>query len=330
MMKNDCMSRLVGRLVLTMLLPAVFIAPALGAEALRIAVSKTPLSLPFYVAENQGYISAEKLAIEFHEVIGGHRAFQQVAEGSADLATSSDTVVMFNSFLRRDFAIIATFVTSDDDTKIVVRPDAGISRPSQLAGKRIARVPGTSAHYALDATLIANGIDPKDTLSVNIQPEAMADALRRGKVDAVATWEPFPFQILNTLQGSTLLSKSAAYVTTFNLVAHRNLIAKRDDDLVRLLRALNRAQRFIALQPAQAQAILRERLGLEQAFIDWIWPRYNYRLSLEQGLIKTLESEARWARREGQVKSESLPNYLDFIHSAPLRSIQASAVSIVE
>ena len=94
--------------------------------------------------------------------------------------------------------------------------------------------------------------------------------------------------------------------------------------------ALARAERFIASEPQKAQAILRTRLLLDQAYIDWLWPRYRYQLTLDQALLTTLESEARWARQENHVVASQSPNYLSFIHSAPLRRVQASAVSIAE
>jgi NitT/TauT family transport system substrate-binding protein len=73
---------------------------------------------------------------------------------------------------------------------------------------------------------------------------------------------------------------------------------------------------------------MQSRLGLEQSFIDWIWPRYNYRLALDQSLLATLESEARWARTQGHVKADRSPNYLEFIYADPLRKALPGAVSI--
>lgn len=295
-------------------------------EPLRLSVSRTPLSLPFYVAESQGYFSAEGLTLKISEVIGGHRSLQQVLDGTADLATCSEAVVMFNSFQRRDYAVIATFVTSDDDVKVVTRGGAEIARPEQLAGKRVGTVIGASSHYYLDTLLILSGVDPKAVQVRNLQPEAMAEALRQGDVDAVAIWEPFAFNALGSVPGARVLPKSGSYVETFNLVAHRKLTGARDDELARLLRALDRAARFINAEPAKAQAILRERLHVEQAFIDWIWPRFNYQLTLGQALLTTLEGEARWARRESYVKADKSPNYLDFIYSPPLRKVLPAAV----
>jgi hypothetical protein len=91
---------------------------------------------------------------------------------------------------------------------------------------------------------------------------------------------------------------------------------------------VERTLQSIREQPAKAQALLADRLGADQAFIDVIWPSLQYRLRLEPSLIKTLESEARWALREGYVRNDGMPNYLGFIHAGPLRSTLPTAVSM--
>lgn len=298
------------------------------AAGLTIAVSRSPLSLPLYVAESQGYFAAEGVQVRFNEVVGGHRSFQQMLEGEADLATSSDTVIMSNSFKRKDFAIVASFVTGHRDINLVVGKNAAIERPQQMAGKRVGTVLGAASHYYLDTWLVFHGVDPKAIHLVNLQPEAMAAALTQGQVDAVSIWEPFGFRIVKTIPGAKLLPNPDTYVLSFNLIASRKLLGQRDDDLVKLLRALLRAEQFIQAEPARAQAILLTRLNLEQDFIDWIWPHYKYRLALEQSLITTLESEARWARQEGYVTAERSPNYLEFVHTAPLRKARPDRLGI--
>lgn len=309
---------------------ATGVSNAFSAEPLRVSVSQSPLSLPFFVAESQGYFTAEGVKVKISEVIGGHRTFQNLMDGIADLATSSEAVVMFNSFEYKDFAILATFVSSDDDVKIVVRPDNKIMQPQQLAGKRIGTVVGSASHYFLETYLVSNGVNPKSVQERNLQPEAMAEALRKGEVDAVAIWEPFPYKVLTTVPGSRVLPKSGGYRLTFNLIIHKKLISTHDGELVKLLRALNRAEQFISAQPAKAQAILRDKLKLDQQFIDWIWPRYNYRLTLDQALLMTMEGEARWARQRGFAKGERSPNYLDVVYSGPLGRVNPRAVSIVK
>lgn len=268
------------------------------------------------------------MTVKLKEINGGHRTLQALLDGEADLATSSDAVIMFNSFRRNDFAVIATFVSSRDDVKIIVGKESGIVKPSQMTGKRVATVVGSASNYFLDTWMLLHDVDPKSVKIINLQPEAMESALSKGEVDAVAIWEPFPFKLANAGLGAKVLPNPGTYVLTFNLVVHKKLIGMRDDELVKLLRALARAQRFIRDEPAKAQAILRSKLKLDQAFIDWIWPRNNYALSLDQSLLSTLESEARWARQEGHVAENRKINYLDFIYVEPLLKVSPKAVGI--
>jgi NitT/TauT family transport system substrate-binding protein len=261
-------------------------------------------------------------------VIGGNRAMQQVLDGVTDLATVSETVVMFHSFKRNDFAVIASFATTTGDVDLITGKALGNARPEQLAGKRIGTVIGSASHYYGDSWLIFHGVDPRSTRPVSLQPETMASALANGEVDAVAIWNPFSFEILKTVPGARQLPNPGTYRLSFNLIAARKLLGPRDDELASVLRAVLRAEQFIQADPAKAQTILRERLTLNQEFIDWIWPKYQYRVTLDQPLIVALESAARWARSEGHVAADRSSNYLGFIYAQPMRKAQPDRVRI--
>ncbi|MCV2368841.1 ABC transporter substrate-binding protein [Roseateles oligotrophus] len=331
---NNYARSLSGLALSLALLLSLGMTPAGAAEPLRLAVSMTPLSLPIFVAEQQGYFAEAGLRLRLQEVVGGHRAMQLLLEGQADLATASEAVLMFNSFKSPQFALLASFVSSGNDIKLVLRPNTGIKQVKDLFGKRIGTVLSTASHYMLDTTLLASGVDPKSVQIIHLQPEAMADLLKSGEVDAVAIWEPLPFKLLQSVPGSQILPTPGSYRLSFNLIAAKALAGQRDEELQKLLVALERAERFIALKPEQAQALLRERLKLDQAFVDWIWPSYHYRLSLDQWLLSSLEAEARWARQGGHIKGlekgDASPNYLDLIFAKPLRKAATAAVNLID
>lgn len=303
---------------------------SLGGEPLVVAVSRSPLSLPLYVAQSEGYFDREGLSVRFDEVVGGHRSMQEMLEGRAHMATSSEAVVMFNSFKRQDFALVASFVTSKEDLKLLVRRDSGITSVKQLAQKKVGTVIGSASHYYLDTLLAVGGLDPRNVQVLGLQPEAMGAALNSREVAAVAVWQPFPYRIEREVPGSMPLADGGIYTLSFNLLVARGFLQQRDRDVVRFLRALDRAERLIMTEPARAQAVLKNKLQLEQAYIDWQWPRYRYRLSLDQALLTTLESEARWALAEGHISAGRAPNFLDIIDTKPLQRVVPAAVGISE
>ena len=305
-------------------------ASASNAQTLVIALAKTPLSLPFYVAQSESFFEAEGLAVTVRDVIGGHRSMQQLLEGQADVATSSEAVVMFNSFRRDDFSVLASFARSKEDVKVITLQDSQIRTPAQLSHKRVGTIIGSASNYYLDTLALLHGVDPKSIQLFDLQPEAMAAALKNRQVDAISVWQPHAYDTQTQLQNAQVLPDGGFYTLNFNLVVMRKNAPRQSADLLRMLKALMRAQNLIASDPVKAKRILRDRLQIEPAYIEWIWPRYRYQLALEQSLLTTLESQARWARLEGLVPRRATPNYLEFLYSAPLRSVQPTAVSITE
>jgi NitT/TauT family transport system substrate-binding protein len=299
------------------------------AAPLTVAVALNPMALPLLVAQHEGLFAAEGLDVKVVECVSGARCMTAMLDGDADVATVADTPIVFRSFERNDFCVIGTFASTSNDSKLIVRKDSGIERPSQLAGRRVGVTAGTSGQFFLDSMLMLHGVDPRQLQVVNVPPEDMPQALVTGRVEALSVWEPFAWRTVKALKGRVqVLHATGIYTVTFNLVAHRRLAGPRDADLGALLRAVERAERFIQQQPQRAQRIMMDRLSGDQAFVDWVWPGLQFRLGLDQSLIKTLESEARWAMREGRVSGKQIPNYLGFVHAAPLKAVLPEASNI--
>lgn len=305
--------------------------PGVGAP-LTVAVALNPMSLPLFVAQREGFFAAEGLEVRVTDCVSGARCLAQMLDGAADLATAADTPIVLRSFGRSDdFVVIATFASTPEDTKMLVRRSAGVRQPAQLAGRRVGVAFGTSGQYFLDAYLMLHGVDPQRVEAVDLAPQEMSQALASGRVDALAAWEPHAWRTVQAQPGEVLhLPGTGVYHVTFNLVAARRLAGARDAELAALLRAVERAERLIREQPLVAQRILRERLGGDQRFIDWVWPGLRFRLGLEQSLLTTLESQARWALRRGHVAGRGVPNYLRLLHSAPLKAALPGSVGLVE
>jgi NitT/TauT family transport system substrate-binding protein len=303
-------------------------AHAVRASELAIAVTPSASSLPIDVAFAQGYFATEGVGVRAVECSTGPRCMQQLFDGAADFAAVSELPVVFNSFHRSDYTIVATLVTSTRNINLIGRKSAGITGPQQLVGKRIGVIVGSSSHYFLDAYLLFHGIDPKQVKVVGLQSEAMPTAIQRGQVDALAGYSRHTGPVAKALGADAVaLENPRIYTDSYNLIVGRQTLAEREDDIVKVLRALDRAERFIAEQPQRAKEIMSARAKLDPAYVDSIFPGFKYRLSLEQSLVSTMEGEARWAMREGHVAADRrAPNYLDYVEAGPLRKAAPHAL----
>lgn len=298
----------------------------------RIAVSKSPLSLPFFVAKEKNLFAKYKVEPVVVECLGGDRCMKELVEGRVDLATSTELPFMFAVFDGAPISLITTFVTNKDDMRFIVRKSVlqqgGVK---SLAGKRVGYVNRASSHYYRDLFLLYQGIDPQAIIPVPMGGEALAKALANGEVDAISVWEPWG-RVALKLGGEDVVEVDTPrlYSQSFNLTVRNDYRLSQARRASAVLAALNEAIQFIKKNPGEAKRILVRDAGVSPDVVDMMWPTYRFELSLQQSLLTTLQGQARWARREGHVnKALGEPEFLNFIDASLLRKLSAKAVDYV-
>lgn len=305
-------------------------APQASAASIAVGVSASPMSVPFYLAERRGYFRDEGLDVVLVECATGSACLSQLLESKVGLATVSDLPIMLRSFGSTPFKVLASFASSQD-VKLIVRAKSGIRTSKDLKGRQVAVARGTAGQYVLELSLLAAGVEPRDVGIVALDTKRLDLAVANPQIDAFALFQPGAYQLLKLMgTDAVLLPIPRLYTLTFNLVAPGRASAVPNEDHTRVLRALARAVDDIKSDPNAAKALLRERLKTEEAEIALLWPDYRFALGLNQSLIATLESTARWAIQEQLVKGTVVPNYLDFIDVGPLTRVRPSAVTVVK
>lgn len=319
-----------GRRLRVALTVAVLGATSAGQAApLTLAIADTPLFAPALIAEAQGYYRGEGLDIKILHCINGKRCLQHLTDGEAQVATVADTPIVMAAHAGAHFDIVSTIGTSREN-RLIARADRGIRTAADLKGKRIGFVKGTTGHYFTNAFLVFHNIDPGAVVLVPLEAGEMIAQLAEGNIDAAGLYQPHAHYAAAKLgKNAQVLPSPRFYTVTANLVSVSAAAGVNDEALMKILRALKRACEFIDEQPTQAKVILAARLQVDAALIDASWGDYDYRLRLDQSLITGLEAESRWALRESLVPKGPVPDYLDRIRLAPLRSVDQRAVSIV-
>lgn len=300
-------------------------------EHLRIGCPREPLNALVTIAVDRGFFQDEGLRVTVaDDYSSGKRALESMLRKEVEITAAAQTPIVFESFQRDDFAVLATIGSSDNEPRILARKDRGIQRPGDLRGKRVGTQRGSAVHFFLHVFLLRHGLAEKDAQLSFRTPEELPQALARGEIDAFCMREPFVSEAAKLLGKSTVVfAEPGLYLKTFNLVAMKGQLDARRGAFERLLRALIRAESFAHEHPAQAIQIVAGKLGLKEPDLRALWQELELRVSLGPGLLQGLEDEARWAVASGLTRQRETPNYLRFLAPDALEAVRPSAVTVV-
>ena len=299
-------------------------------ERLTLGVETSFLPAAVWVAADQGYFEQEGLLLSIKDFDSGKASFEAMLNHEGvDISTVAPTPIMFQSFKRDDFAIVATFAHSYRDLKVISHRNSGVAAVADLRGKKIGTPFGTTGQFFTDTFLTYNDIPSTEVELVDIPPSELGEALERREVDAIVIWEPYAYNAHQRLaRNANILPSTNIYWETFNFMVMDGLIEEKPYAIHHFLRAIARATQFIGENKQRAQAIVAQRLGLDAEVVRALWDEFTFELALDQELVTTLEQEARWAIRNNLVDTAAIPNYLDYIHLDILKEVESGAVQI--
>ena len=275
-----------------------------GADTLRIYGNLSLLEMaPVLLAAEQIYPG--KTMVEHGSVMALWGKTSDLASlnsaGQADVATNSETQALRASVGNPDLRFI--FTVAECPYRIVARRSAGISRLADLRGKRVGTQLDSSAAYFLDRMLRTVGLTAADVVSVPFMAHTQApislvpEALRSGKLDAVALWEPQPQRAKAALGSDAIeFDDPAVYTEKFNLCTTQ---ANLDDAplrqrIVAFVRALIAAAQRLKVEPQAGWRLVAQAAALDIETVSSAWPRFNYPGTLATDLLDVFERQDAW------------------------------------
>ena len=226
--------------------------------------------------------------------------------------------------------MICNIEASNKNNAIVARRDAGIAAPTDLKGKRIGFTPGTTSDFFLDSLLTTLRLTRQGIHPVAMKPEEMQAAIQEKRVDAVCTWNYPLTQIKRKLgPNGVLFYDTEIYTETFNIAASPAMVEKTPETVRSFLRALIKAEGFVAEHPAEAQSIVAKATGTGEGLVREVWDAFNYRVRFDLTLLITLEDETRWAMKHHLSDRTNRPDFRKFFHLESLRAVKPEAVQMI-
>ncbi len=299
-------------------------------EKVNLGVSKSFLSIPVYIAKEQGFFLKQGLDLTLKEYSSGKLATRGLFAGEVKVSTVADMPVVFNSFKRNDFCIFATFTSSYFFVKILARKDSGIKTGADLKGKRVGINRGTSSHFYLGVYLIHNNLAISDIEIVHFKTIDLPAALKNGEVDAISVWQPYNQEAERLLQDNTIeLPHPEIYRTTFNFAVMKSFAKDHPEILEKIIKATDKATQFIKDNKEKSQEIIVKSFNIDKDSVKSAWNDFSFNISLDQFLLVSWDDIARWAIKNKLVNSKKLPNYLNYICLDSLAKIKPESTTII-
>ncbi len=195
------------RLFVTVAAAAVLIGSNLGlanAADVTVNIGYQPIVEPSRVPQADGtYEKVTGAKVNWQKFDGGADVIAAIASGSLDIGYVGSSPLA--AAASRGLGIETIFVVGliSEAEALAVK---GITKPEELAGKKIATPFVSTAHYSLLTALKHWNVDPKSVEILNLRPPEIAAAWSRGDIDGAYVWDP----VLAELKKSgTVLATSA-------------------------------------------------------------------------------------------------------------------------
>ncbi|MFU8832342.1 MAG: ABC transporter substrate-binding protein [Wenzhouxiangella sp.] len=180
-----------------------------------------------------------------------------------------------------DARIIHIIDHSTGGDSLLVRP--GLDSLEQLKGKRIALEAGPLGAYMLQRVLDHSGLTRADMELHFVDTPDHVHAYASGEVDAVITYEPFVSRVTEAGARELFSSRDIPNEIVDVLFVSMSLIEERGQDLVALVRGIERARKLLESRPEHALPIMAERHGMDTAIFARALQGVSL-LSLEENL----------------------------------------------
>jgi ABC-type nitrate/sulfonate/bicarbonate transport system substrate-binding protein len=250
----------------------------------------------------------------------------------ADIGTIAVTPVVNMIGAGNNPLVIATMLQSDQQVSIVVSPTSKAADGScNLRGQRVGYTSGTNGHIFLWRLLDKCGLKPTDVTLITGKPSDLVNLFVRGDLDVAILWDPFTQMAEKRMQESgktaRVYVRGDLHTLAFNIVTTREKLAGHEAEVKAFLAALIKVELYIQQHPAEAQALLEKKLGLQPGDLSHFFATtfFHVELNVPQ-MTKWLEEERAWLGTVADVK-DTRTDMIVFIDASLLWEVDASRVT---
>jgi NitT/TauT family transport system substrate-binding protein len=268
---------------------------AIGAASGHAEVKNVKISLdwiiqgthaPFFVAQDNGYFKAAGVTVDaIDKGNGATNVAVTVASGAYQFGwVDMPSMILFNA-KNPSTPLIAVYVSFDETPlAFITRKSAGIRKPADLDGKKIAGGPGIAVHDTASILFKAAHAENVKVNWVAVQPQLFGAMFKRGEVDGTGGFTnsnvPAILEMGFTMDDLFVLKYSdfGADMYGVALVTRKKFADENPETTRGVVKALNQGTKDTIAAPQKALDLLKTQDAMMKTDIEKI--RLDIALSL--------------------------------------------------
>jgi NitT/TauT family transport system substrate-binding protein len=163
-------------------------------ETVRMAYQPIVFGMPVFVGQEQKLFQKNAVNVEAQSFTSANDMINALVAGQVHIVPGAPLVPVLSleSKYPGKFRVFAHSVMTSAKPfdRILVKKESPIKSVGDLAGKRLALIPGTTALNTIKAYLKRSNVDPASVTFVQLAPPAQLPALESNSVDALYAYEP--------------------------------------------------------------------------------------------------------------------------------------------
>src|SRR5215813_13344766 len=280
---------------------AAFLTTPAGAETKNVKIMMDWIiqgtHAPYFVAQEKGYYKAHGVTVDALDAgKGATNVAVTVAGGAYQFGwVDLPTMIKFNA-QNPATPLIAVYVSFDQTPlAVITRKDAGIRKPADLDGRKIAGGPGTAVHDTISILLKAANVPNVKINWVAVQPQLFGPMLRRGEVDGTGGFTnsniPAALELGFTMDDLFVIKYSdfGADMYGLALVTTKKFADENPETVRGVVKALNQGTKDTIASPQKALELLKAndpmmKLDIEKVRLDIALGLTNTQFVMKNGL----------------------------------------------
>ena len=234
-----------------------------------------------------------------------------VVSGSVDFGTFGIAAAILAAAVRQPLVVIGS--SCNKGMAIVAGKNSGIDKLSDLKGKRVAILPGSTQEAFMLGRLQMEGMTIHDLTPVRVSFSEMPAALQRGDVDAYVGAEPGPGLSVASGVGKIVEYPYSTPMGSLNMIlaASRDTVEKRPE-LARMMVGLQKQASTYAMgHPAEMAAMTIAKLGMSKAAVDIAIPNVELNWEMTPLMIQQTRAYADQMLELKQIRA--VPDFATFM-----------------